>query len=344
MLARAPRPGHGERDPGTLCTEPLVGKRPRMATITSFFRGNQKTLRRDVEAPDDPDSPGGGPPPPKWTRLPKRIKADIKADDATLLAAGVAFYALLALVPALVALVSTYGLVADPEDIQRNVDDALQAAPGEVQNLVSSQLESIVEGSSSGLRVGVIVGLAFALWAASSGVKNMITAVNRAYHQEETRNFLKLRLLALGLTLVFVLLGVAALFVVIAPNALSTDGGEGVARDVLMIARWPLAAVFVILALGIIYALAPNRPAPHWEWLSPGAILATILWLVASVAFSIYTSNFGSYNETYGALGAIVVVMLWLWLGALAVIIGAELNAERERPEEQPAADKLGVT
>jgi membrane protein len=314
-----------------------------MAAITSFFRGNRKTLAEDVEVRDDPGSPGGGPPPPKWTRLPRRVKADMKADDATLLAAGVAFYALLALVPALVALVSTYGLVADPEEIQTNVDDALKAAPGEVQDLVSSQLSSIVEGSSSGLKVGVVVGLALALWTASSGVKNLMTAVNRAYHQEETRGFLKLRGLSLGLTLVFVVLGAAALGLAVAPTALSTRGSTGVARDVLMIARWPLMGVIAIVALGVIYALAPNRPAPHWEWWSPGAIVATILFLAASVVFSIYTANFGSYNETYGALGAIVVVMLWLWLGALAVIVGAELNAERERPEEQPAAEHLGV-
>lgn len=317
-----------------------------MAAISSFFRGNQQTLRRDVEpVPEDPDSPDGGPPPPKWSRLPRRVKADMKADDATLLAAGVAFYALLALVPALVALVSTYGLVADPADIRRNVDDALQAAPAEVQDLVQSQLEAIVGESSSGLRVGVIVGLALALWAASSGVRNLMTAVNRAYHQEETRGFLKLRLLALGLTIVFVALGAVAVGgLIVAPRALDTGGEVGVLRDVLMIVRWPLAAVVVMLGLGVVYALAPNRAAPRWEWLSPGAVVATILWLIASVAFSIYTSNFGSYNETYGALGAVVVVMLWLWLGALAVIVGAELNAERERPEEQPAAEKLGVT
>jgi membrane protein len=314
-----------------------------MAAITSFFRGHRSTLDedvdRDVPAGEDPESPGGGPPPPKWRSIPRRVKTDVKADDATLLAAGVAFYFLLALVPALVALVSTYGMVADPQDIQTTVDDALKAAPTEVQDLVESQLTSIVESSSSGLKVGVIVGLALALWTASSGIKNLMTAVNRAYHQEETRGFVKLRGLALGLTAVFVVLGAAVAGLFLAPKALSSSGSTGVARDVLMIARWPLAAVVVIVGLGVIYALAPDRPAPHWEWLSPGAVIATIMWLLASVGFSFYTSHFGSYNETYGALGAIVVVMLWLWLGALAVIVGAEVNAERERPEEQPSGN-----
>lgn len=313
-----------------------------MAAITSFFRGNRSTLERDVDpSPSEQDerSPGGGPPPPAWRSIPRRLKADMKADDATLLAAGVAFYFLLALVPALVALVSTYGMVADPGDIQKTVNDALKAAPTDVQDLVESQLTSIVEGSSSGLKIGVIVGLALALWTASSGIKNLMTAVNRAYHQEESRGFLKLRGLALGLTAVFVLLGAVAAGLFFAPRAMSSSGSTGVARDVLMLARWPLAAVVVIVGLGVIYALAPDRPAPHWEWLSPGAIIATVVWLVASLGFSFYTSHFGSYNETYGALGAIVVVMLWLWLGALAVIVGAEVNAERERPEEQPSAE-----
>lgn len=314
-----------------------------MAAIASFFRGNRTTVDhgvdRDVPAVEGPDSPGGGPPPPVWRSIPRRLKADMKADDATLLAAGVAFYFLLALVPALVALVSTYGMVADPQDIQKAVDDALRAAPTEVQELVESQLTSIVEGSSSGLRIGVIVGLALALWTASSGIRNLMAAVNRAYHQEESRGFLKLRGLAFGLTAVSVVLGAVAAGLFFAPGAMSSSGSAGVARDALMIARWPLAAMVVIIGLGVIYALAPDRPAPHWEWLSPGAIVATVVWLLASVGFSIYTSQFGSYNETYGALGAVVVVMLWLWLGALAVIIGAEVNAERERPEEQPSAE-----
>lgn len=314
-----------------------------MAALTSFLRGNRSPVEHDGErvtpVAEGEEPPGGGPPPPAWRAIPQRLKADMKADDATLLAAGVAFYALLALVPALVALVSTYGMVADPQDIQRTVNNLLRAAPSDVQNLVERQLTSIVESSSSGLQLGVVIGLALALWTASSGVKNLMTAVNRAYHQEETRGYLKLRGLALGLTAVFVVLGAAVGGLFFAPRALSTSGTAGVARDALLIARWPLAAVVVVVGVGVIYALAPDRPAPHWEWVSPGAVIAMVVWLVASAGFSFYTSHFGSYNETYGALGAIVVVMLWLWLGALAVIIGAEVNAERERPEEQPSGN-----
>ena len=300
-----------------------------MVATTSLFHGRRRSRKGPEPAP--PASGGRS-----RLAVARRVKADLKADDAPLLAAGVAFYGLLALVPALVALVSVYGMVADPADIQRNVDDVLAAAPTEVRELVQSQLKSIVEGSSSGLRVGVIVGLALALWAASSGVKNLMIAVNRAYHEREGRGFVKLRGTALMLTLGFTVLAAAVFMgLIVAPKTLDTAGTEGIARDVLMIVRWPLAAVALVLALGVLYRVGPDRSTTRWRWgVSPGALVATVLWLAGSVGFSIYTANFGKYNETYGALGALVVVMLWLWLGALAVIVGAEVNAEASRPAD----------
>jgi membrane protein len=267
-----------------------------------------------------------------WKDVAVRVKQQFKDDDVPLLAAGVAFFALLALVPSLVALVSIYGLVADPADIQANIDEALSAAPAEVRDLVSSQLSSIVESEPSGLKVGVAVGLALALWSASSGMKHLIGAVNLAYDEKERRGFLKLRGLALALTLAAIVVGaVAVAGLVVLPNALDSSGAEGVVRTVLLIVRWPLFAVIALVALAAIYRWAPDRERARWHWTSPGAILATIVWVVASVGFSIYTANFGSYNETYGALGAVVVVMLWLFITTYVIIAGAELNAELER-------------
>jgi membrane protein len=267
-----------------------------------------------------------------WKDVAVRVKQQFKDDDVPLLAAGVAFFALLALVPSLVALVSIYGLVADPADIQTNIDEALSAAPTEVRDLVSSQLSSIVESEPSGLKVGVAVGLALALWSASSGMKHLIGAVNLAYDEKERRGFLKLRGLALALTLAAIVVGaVAVAGLVVLPNALDSSGAEGVVRTVLLVVRWPLFAVIALVALAAIYRWAPDRERARWHWTSPGAILATIVWVVASVGFSIYTANFGSYNETYGALGAVVVVMLWLFITTYVIIAGAELNAELER-------------
>ncbi|MGH9235948.1 MAG: YihY/virulence factor BrkB family protein [Acidimicrobiales bacterium] len=267
-----------------------------------------------------------------WKDVAVRVKQQFKDDDVPLLAAAVAFFALLALVPSLVALVSIYGLVADPADIQTNIDEALSAAPTEVRDLVSSQLSSIVESEPSGLKVGVAVGLALALWSASSGMKHLIGAVNLAYDEKERRGFLKLRGLALALTLAAIVVGAAAVAgLVVLPNALDSSGGEGVVRTVLLVVRWPLFAVIALVALAAIYRWAPDRERARWHWTSPGAIFATIVWVVASVGFSIYTANFGSYNETYGALGAVVVVMLWLFITTYVIIAGAELNAELER-------------
>jgi membrane protein len=267
-----------------------------------------------------------------WRDIAIRAKREVKQDYVSLLAAGVAFFALLALVPTLVTLVSLYGLVSDPADIQRNVEDVLAAAPREVRDLVQSQLSSIVDSSPQGLRFGAIAGLVVALWSASSGMKHLIAAVNRAYDEEETRGFIRVRGLSLILTIGAALALLVALYaLVIAPNSLSDEGSSNVLRMTLLVIRWPLLAIGAMVGLAIIYRYAPDRDEPRWRWVSPGAVIATLVWLAASVGFTIYSANFGRYNETYGALGAIVVVMLWLFISTFATIAGAELNAELER-------------
>lgn len=266
-----------------------------------------------------------------WKDVVVRLKRQMQEDDVALLAAGVAFFALLALVPSLVALVSIYGLVADPADVQTTVDDALSAAPTEVQDLVSSQLQSVVESEPSGLRLGVVVGLALALWSASSGMKHLMGALTLAYHETEGRKFLRLRGLALTLTLGGIVILALALAGMVAPSAIDDSGSAGTLRLALQIARWPVLAVVAMVTLSLLYRWAPDRDAPRFRWASPGGVLATVVWVAASIGFSIYTARFGSYNETFGALGAIVVVMLWLYITAYVVILGAELNCELER-------------
>jgi membrane protein len=265
-----------------------------------------------------------------WRDVALRVKERIKRDDVSLLAAGVAFFALLALVPGLVAVVSLYGLIANPSDIQRNVDDVLAAAPQEVRDLIQSQLSSIVASSPRGLGFGVVAGVALALWSASSAMKHLITAMNHAYKEEETRGFLRLRGLALLFTIGAVLTLLVVLFaLVVAPNSLSGDS-VGVIRSFVLVLRWPLLALCGMVGLAMLYRYAPDRAEPRWSWASPGAIFATVAWLVASIGFTIYVENFGRYNETYGALSAVVVLMLWLYIGAYVAIAGGELNAELE--------------
>ena len=267
-----------------------------------------------------------------WKDVFKRVKAKAKADNITLLAAGVALYGLLALVPGLVALISAYGLIADPADVGDQVVDALSAAPEEVRTMITQQLTSIADGDSSGALLGVIIGLAVALWAASSGVGHLIEALNVAYGEEETRGWGKRKALALVFTIGAVLFLVVALgSIALLPALLAESGLGDVGRWAAGGVRWVILLGGMLIGLAVLYRYGPDRKHASWRWISPGAVLAAVVWLLASIAFSVYTANFGKYNETYGSLGAIVVVMLWLVISAAAVLLGAELNAELER-------------
>jgi len=289
-----------------------------------------------------------------------RVKAEAKQDDVSLLGGGVAFFALLALVPALVAIVSVYGLFADENTVVRQVGDVLGAAPHEVRDLVTAQLRSIVTGSSTGAGFAAVIGIVVALWSASSGMKHLIGAINLAYDEDEGRGFVKVRAISLAMTLAaIVFLVVAFGAIAVLPAALSKTGLAAGARIAVGVVRWALLLVGMMVGLAVLYRYAPDRDQPKWSWASPGAVFATVAWIVVSLLFSLYTANFGKYNETYGTLGAIIVVMLWLYLTALVIILGAELNAEIERQTkrdtthgpDQPlgqrdatAADTVGAT
>ncbi len=242
-----------------------------------------------------------------------------------------AFFALIAIVPAMVALVSIFGLVADPGEVQRQVADNLAAAPREVRQLVVDQLEGVSTASSTGLGIGLVAGVALALWSASSGVKNLLAAINSVYDERESRSFVPLRGLALLLTLGAVLFLAAAFLVLTVVPAVLEDSALGdVTRWTIVILRWPALALAWIAGLAVLYRVGPDRQEAQWRWVTPGAVLATVLWLAGSALFSLYTSSFASYNETYGALGAVVITMLWLQLTGFAILLGAELNAELE--------------
>jgi membrane protein len=275
-------------------------------------------------------------PPRGWKDILTRVRVEAKRDRVAMLSSAVAFHALLALAPALVALVSLYGLIADPSSIDRQVNDWLGTAPREVRELLSSQLKSITENAGAAAGLAVVIGIVVALWSASSGIAHLIEATNIAYDEEETRGFVARRVLALILTLgavVFIL--VALVLVTVLPAALADTGLGLLGRMLVGILRWVLLIVGMMLALSVLYRYAPDRDRPQWTWTSPGALLATLLWVIASAGFALYTANFGKYNETYGALGAVVVLMLWLFFTALCVIVGAELNAEVERQTRQ---------
>ncbi|MDN5805421.1 MAG: YihY/virulence factor BrkB family protein, partial [Microlunatus sp.] len=290
---------------------------------------------RTVTGPDAP--PGAEAERPQeipkrgWLQIAKRGWAEAQADQVPLLAAGVAFFGFLALFPTLLALVFLYGLIADPSTIAAQIDTLGGALPAEVKDLIVNQLTQQQQQASTGLTVGAALSLAVALWSASGGVTKLVTAVNAAYDESEDRSFVKKRGLALALTLgaiVFMIILIA--LVAVLPIVFSFFEG-GPLRWLVQVARWVLIAGLVMVALAVLYRLAPDRDAPKLRWVSPGAVLATALWLLASFGFSIYVSTFASYAKTYGAIAGIVIVLLWLWLSAYAVLLGAEINAETEQ-------------
>ena len=265
-----------------------------------------------------------------WWQILRRAFAEGSKDNVSMLGAGVAFFGFLAIFPALIALVSLYGLVADPAEAAATVRSVTSALPSTVQPLIADQLQSVVSAGNGGLTTGLIVATLAALYSASSGTQNLIAAVNIAYDEDEDRNFLKLRGLALALTVgavLFVLVAIA--LVVVVPFLLD---GFGIVGQVV---RWVLLVGLVVGGLAAVYRLAPNRDAPRLRWVSLGSVVATVLWVAGSVLFSLYVNNFGSYNATYGALAGVVVFLLWTYLTSYIVLLGAEINAEAERQTEK---------
>ncbi len=255
----------------------------------------------------------------------------LREHNTVLIAASLSYYAILAVFPTAIAAVSVYGLVFDPADVQRQIADLTEALPENAAGVIADQLESIVDASSAGLGLATAIGVAVALFSASAGTKSLITGINIAYGEAETRPFPKLRGIAFALTIgIIVFIATAIALVTFMPGLLRDAGlGSGWERAV-SIARWPAIFVFVILGLGIFYKVGPNRPASRTPLLSIGAIAAAVLWLLVTVGFSFYANNLGRFNETYGTLAGVVVLLLWFFLSGFMVLLGAELNDELE--------------
>jgi membrane protein len=268
-------------------------------------------------------------PPRGWLDIAKRTGKEVKQDQVPLLSAGVAYYTLLSLFPAAIAAVSIYGLVANPDTVRDQIDKLTEMLSPSTADLVGEQIKQVTSGAGGALGLATVIGILTALWSASSGMKALITGVNLAYDEVETRKFVKLRGLALLLTLgAMVLLGVALALIVGFP-AVVDDWPTPLAWTAGIL-RWVLLAALLVAALAVLYRYAPNRDEPRWTWVSWGSGIATLLWILASVGFSIYANSFGNYNKTYGALAGVIILMFWLFLTAFVVLVGAELNTEME--------------
>jgi membrane protein len=257
----------------------------------------------------------------------------VRSHNVPVAAAGIAFLVLVATVPGLVALVSVYGMVADPADIEAQVSDLGSSVPEEVKDLLAAQLADVTAASGSGLTLGLAIGSALALVSASGSMRHLINTLNVAEGIRESRGFVHLRVVALGFTAgALAVLAAAIYLIAILPAAVAaTDMGD-TGRWLIGFARFPLLALVFGFGITLLYRYGPDRSSGRsFERFVPGAAVATLGWVAASALFSLYTANFGRYNETYGALGAVVVVLLWLQLSAFLVIIGAELNAVLRR-------------
>jgi membrane protein len=270
--------------------------------------------------------------PPRGLRdVALRVGHEWGDDHVALAAAAVAFYSFLAMIPALVATVSLLGLVAQGREPQAVIDDVFGALPGEAQTLLSEQLEAITAQSSGSLSFGFVIGIALSVWTASSAIGQLVTAINIAYDEDETRNWARRKLSAIGLTLGAIVYVAFAVFCVVAvPDVIARTGLGVGARRLLNLAVWPGLAGSFLVALALLYRFAPDRRPARWRWVSVGSVCAVVAWIVATLGFRVYVSQFGSYNETYGSLAGVVVVLLWLWLTAIVILVGAEINAELE--------------
>lgn len=270
-------------------------------------------------------------PPRGWKDIAIRVKNEVVEDRISVIAGSVAFASVMALFPAMLAVVSLYGLIADPADVQAQLESVASIMPGDVAALLGEQMRAIVGASEGALSLGAVLALLGALWAAAGGVQALITAINIAYDEEEKRSFFRLKLISVGLTLLgIVVFALAVLLVGVVPAILDHVGLGRAAETAIDVGRWPALALLASVGLSALYRYAPCRTKPKWTWVTWGSVVATALWLGVSALFSYYVANFGNYNETYGAVGAVIVLLLWLYLSAFAVLLGAEINAEIE--------------
>ncbi|SMH36593.1 YihY/virulence factor BrkB family protein [Azospirillum agricola] len=289
------------------------------------------------------DSPGDIPK-AGWLDILWRTWEEQSKDNVSMLAAGVAYYGLLAIFPAVAALVSIYGLVADPMVIEGQISQMAGLLPPDALSIISDQARKVASAPSQGLGLGVLFGLTLTLWSASRGTSSLVSALNVAYGEEERRSFIKLAALSLGLTLAGLLFIIVTLVMIVAvPAAIAIIGlQDTVIGWAASLARWPILAVAIMLVLATLYRYAPDRREPKWRWVTWGSVVATVVWLLGSAGFSLYVSHFGSYNETYGSVGAVVVLLLWFNLTTYVVLLGAELNAEIEHQTARDTTKQNG--
>ena len=273
-----------------------------------------------------------------WKDILWRVYGGLGEDRILMNAAGVTFYALLALFPTIAAFVSIYGLFADPSRIADQLDTLAGLLPGGGMEVIRDQLTRVASQSNGSLTLGVIIGLLVSLWSANGGMKALFDALNVVYGEQEKRSFLRLNATTLTFTLAMLCFGILAIAAIVAVPVI-LNALPDVLGTVVNWARWPVMAALIAVMLALIYRYGPSRDEPQWRWISWGSVFAAVSWLVFSAAFSFYAANFGTFNQTYGSLGAVIGFMLWIWLSVTVILLGGKLNAEIEHQTERDTTE-----
>jgi membrane protein len=275
-----------------------------------------------------------------WLQVLRRTLRDVASDRGSLIASGCAFWATLSLFPAISMLVSLYGLVFNPDSVEPQLDNIRRLLPAPAFTLIAERVRTLVSHPGATLGASLVISTAVTLWSASTGTKSLLSALNLAYEEQEQRGFLKFQAVGLVMTLGAILgaiLGLAIL--VLLPAVISFLGLSAYTKGLVRFGAFAVLLAFVLLALSLLYRFGPSRRMARWHWVTPGSLVATVLWLIASILFSFYVQHVASFDVTYGPLGAVAGIMMWFWVTAYVVLLGAELNAELELQTEEDTTE-----
>ena len=305
--------------------------KPALAVHTSDRSGGSRG--RDAQTPAQI-------PPAGWRDLALRVVHGFSEDRIATMSGGVTFFVLLALFPGLAGLISLYGLIADSSTIGQHLSSLDGVLPEGGMQILRDQLQQLTSQPPQKLGFATLASLAISLWSANGGIKAIFEGLNSVYEENEKRSFIKLNAISLALTLGALAFVIASLLMItVVPSLLAFLGLPGVG-EIVNYARWPVLLVAAALMIAVIYRFGPSREQPQWRWISPGSIFAAVTWIAASLLFSWYTTHFGSYNKTYGSLGAAVGFMTWIWISTMVILIGAKINAELEH--QTPSDNTVG--
>ncbi len=308
-----------------LAASPEAGRLPRQSDAPSI---------KPTEAESGAAAASSGPATPadqSWTTLLKRVYKSVGENRVIAVAAGITFFALLAIFPAIAALLSIYGAFADIGGVQSRLASLAGVLPEGALAIIGEQVTRIASKGARTLGMAFFVSFAASLWSANAGMKALLDGLNVAYGKSESRGFVKLTAVSLAFTAgAIVCLLLAMGMVVIVPVILDFIGLGGAAQTLVAVGRWPALLAGVVLGLALLYRYGPSPHGATWRWITPGSAIAAMLWFAASAGFSYYAAHFGSYNETYGSLGAAVGFMTWIWISMIVILLGAELNGKLE--------------